>query len=82
MSEQFEPTTDDFRQVWAAFNGYGGLVARPHSVSMDEGYAEFDRWLERVRAEAWTKGWAECWEWTQMAPKNQPEPSNPYEVDQ
>lgn len=52
MSEQFEPTTDDFRQVWAAFNGYGGLVARPHSASMDEGYAEFDRWLAKVKSDA------------------------------
>lgn len=63
MSEPYTPTTDDFRQVWAAFNGYGGLVARPHSASMDEGYAEFDRWLEQVKAEARREylaaGWAE-----------------------
>ena len=52
MSEQWEPKADDFRQVWAAFNGYGGLVDRPRSVSMNEGYAEFDRWLEQVRAAA------------------------------
>ena len=56
MSKQWTPTTDDFRQVWAAFNGYGGLVARPHSVLMDEGYAEFDRWLAGVKADAWDQG--------------------------
>ena len=56
MGEQWTPTTDDFRQVWAAFNGYGGLVTRPHSVSMDEGYAEFDRWLAQVKADAWDEG--------------------------
>ena len=57
MSEQWTPKADDFRQVWAAFNGYGGLVDRPHSVLMDEGYAEFDRWLAQVKADAWDAGY-------------------------
>ena len=57
MSAPFEPGADDFRQVWAAFNGYGGLVARPHSATMDEGYAEFDRWLAGVKADAWEAGY-------------------------
>ena len=61
MSEQWTPKADDFRQVWAAFNGYGGLVTRPHSVSMDEGYAEFERWLEQERAVARREGQAEAW---------------------
>lgn len=56
MNEQWEPKADDFRQVWAAFNGYGGLVDRPSSVSMDEGYAEFDAWLAKVKAEARREG--------------------------
>ena len=62
MVNEYTPKADDFRQVWAAFNGYGGLVARPHSVSMDEGYAEFDRWLDGVRAEARREGQSEAWD--------------------
>lgn len=62
MSEQWTPKADDFRQVWAAFNGYGGLVDRPSSVSMDEGYAEFDRWLEQERAAARREGQADAWD--------------------
>lgn len=49
MAGSYIPTTEDVRRVWAAFNGYGGLVDRPHSVMEDEARDEFDRWLERVR---------------------------------
>lgn len=78
MNEPYAPTTSDFREVWAGFNGYGGLVARPHSVTTDEGYAEFDRWMAKVKAVAWRQGviqghdcteGPECW-------------TNPYEADQ
>lgn len=48
MAGSYTPTTDDVRRVWAAFNGYGGLVDRPHSVIDDEARAEFDRWLAGV----------------------------------
>lgn len=41
--------------------------------------AEFDRFIASIKARAWSEGWAECWEWTQMAPKHQPEPANPHE---
>ena len=50
MAGSYMPTTEDVRRVWAAFNGYGGLVDRPHSITTEEGYAEFDEWLERVRS--------------------------------
>ncbi|GLB62682.1 hypothetical protein NCCP2495_05600 [Dietzia sp. NCCP-2495] len=31
---------------------------------------------------AWTEGWAECYEWLQMAPASQPEPTSPYEAEE
>lgn len=62
MNAPYAPTTSDFREVWAGFNGYGGLVARPHSVTTDEGYAEFDRWMAKVKAGAKREGMRQGWE--------------------
>lgn len=51
---QYTPTANDIREVWGGFSEYGGLVIRPSGTAtfLDDRYAEFDRWLETVRAEA------------------------------
>ena len=80
MNAPFEPSADDFRQVWAAFNGYGGLVDRPHSASMDEGYAEFDRWLAKVQAAAWDLGHYNGWRDRRDFP-SRTGATNPYRIE-
>lgn len=51
---EYTPTANDIREVWGGFSEYGGLVIRPSGTAtfLDDRYAEFDRWLETVRAEA------------------------------
>ncbi|MGP5048763.1 hypothetical protein [Glutamicibacter ardleyensis] len=50
----YKPSTEELRQVWGMFSEYGGLVDRPEETLIDERYAEFDRWLETVKAKALT----------------------------
>lgn len=45
----FIPATDEVRALYVA-----GTPA--HRVSIHSGYAEFDRWLASVKAEAWDEG--------------------------
>lgn len=57
MSEEvnpYTPATNDLREVWAGFSEYGGLIIRPSGTStfLDDRYAEFDRWLATVKAQA------------------------------
>lgn len=51
---EYTPKANDIREVWGGFSEYGGLVIRPSGTPnfLDDRYAEFDRWLETVRAEA------------------------------
>lgn len=51
----YKPSTEELRQVWGMFSEYGGLVDRPEETLIDERYAEFDRWLATVKAEALTE---------------------------
>lgn len=50
----YTPTTNDLREVWAGFSEYGGLITRPSGTTtfLDDRYAEFDRWLATVKAQA------------------------------
>lgn len=52
----YTPTTNDIREVWAGFSEYGGLINRPSGTTtfLDDRYAEFDRWLATVKAQALT----------------------------
>ena len=61
---EYTPTTNDIREVWGGFSEYGGLVIRPSGTAtfLDDRYAEFDRWLETVRAEAKAEAWHEGWD--------------------
>lgn len=59
MSEH-TPTTEQVREVWAAFSDYGGLVDRERSGLHDDRQAEFDRWLAQVQAESYQRG-ADDW---------------------
>jgi len=56
---EYTPTTEQVREVWGGFSECGGLVIRPSGTStfLDDRYAEFDRWLDRVRAEAKAEAW-------------------------
>lgn len=62
MSE-YTPTTDEVRAVWREWSGYGGLIDRtcPEPTTRAGMVAEFDRWLDRERADARREGQAEGW---------------------
>lgn len=64
MSE-YTPTTREVRETWGAFSGYGGVALRPSGSGKfwPNRLAEFDRWLQQIRAEA---------------PEPAPDLSNPY----
>ena len=53
--ESYTPTTDEVRAVWREWNGYGGLINRvgPEPTTRAGMVAEFDRWLAKVKADAW-----------------------------
>lgn len=55
------PTTDEVRAVWREWNGYGGLIDRtgPEPTTRAGMVAEFDRWLDQVRAVARREGQTE-----------------------
>lgn len=57
-TEQYMPTTDEVAEVWAMSepnpDGYTSIgLAVPNEA---EQRAEFTRWLDRIRAEAWDEG--------------------------
>lgn len=69
MSEQpYTPDEFNVRMEWVT-NGIG---------PDDDLNAEFDRFIAKVKADAWDEGWADCDEWRRMAPASQSEPDNPY----
>lgn len=47
MTEEYTPTTEDVRVRYALDRGEA--IRRPYSTSL----ADFDRWLNQVKAEAW-----------------------------
>lgn len=52
---EYTPTPDEARQVWGEFSDYGGLITRADGGStVDTRYAEFDRLITKVEAEART----------------------------
>lgn len=71
MPRLYTPTTEQVRGFWASDGKY-----QPAAKSYDEqeSAAEFDRWLNQVRAEAWDEGYdagrnpnrygdPEFWDW-------------------
>ena len=51
-TSEYTPTTDDVRERYAEdYEPNNGFVLRG-----DRDYAEFDRWLRTVKAEAWEEG--------------------------
>lgn len=70
MSDDFTPTTDDVR------NYYAGWVDERSSDSVDEAYAEFDRWLAGERARVLREAAALAARlWTRTT--NLPDPDDP-----
>ena len=61
-AESYVPTTDEVRAVWREWNGYGGLISRtgPEPTTRAGMVAEFDSWLDQVRAVARREGQAEA----------------------
>ncbi|MGN0100737.1 MAG: hypothetical protein ACI39C_07340 [Dietzia sp.] len=63
MSEQpYTPTTDECRNAYLAIqqtlDGMSVLAGKDHAVRpVDSLYAEFDRWLAGVKADAWLEGY-------------------------
>lgn len=50
---EYTPTTEQVREVWAAWSEYGGLTDRTSATPPWEGrMEEFDRWLAEVVREA------------------------------
>lgn len=54
MSEEYTPDIDDVRGAWHAWND--GQVDE-HRRKPTWSFEEFDRWLRKVQAEAWEKGY-------------------------
>lgn len=55
----YTPTTDELRDIWVDYN----LNPLPRSQGIplvETAQADFDRWLETVRAEAKAEAWDEC----------------------
>lgn len=58
MSEPYTPTTEQARRYWRyGANAWLDNVARDDDAGPDGSIgAEFDRWLDQVRAEVWDEG--------------------------
>lgn len=64
----FTPSLDEVRAIYTS-----GTPA--HHVSIAGAYAEFDRAIAKVRADAWQEGWNAGAGWPQ-------DDTNPYRADQ
>lgn len=63
---EYTPTTDELRDIWVDYN----LNPLPRSQGIplvETAQADFNRWLETVRAEAkaeaWDEGYGDCWDY-------------------
>lgn len=59
MSEPYTPTTEQVREFWASD---GKHLPAAKSYERRASIAEFDRWLDQVKADARREGLAEGWD--------------------
>lgn len=59
MSEEYTPTTDEMRNVYASVQALGIRSGPPGAIEYNHGKAKFDRWLAEVERAAAEKAWHE-----------------------
>ena len=81
MVNEYTPTTDQVRRYWQyGANAWADEVARDDDTQADGTSigAEFDRWMNQVKAEVWDEAVALLNRWNSVSLADDLEHANPY----